>query len=75
MFNTLVVSLLNNVGQGVGSGGGAGGAAAPAGTQQDDAIQIVAHIALCFDNRQVNGPLLVFPTHRVKLINYIRTTP
>jgi hypothetical protein len=58
-----VFSLLNNVGQGgVGAGGGAGGAAAPAGTQ--DAIQIVAQIALCLDNRQVNGPLPVFPTHR-----------
>jgi hypothetical protein len=53
-----VVSL-NNAGQGGGGGaggaaGGAGGAAGGAvvpGTQ--DAIQIVAQAALCFDNRQV----------------------
>ncbi|GJM88342.1 hypothetical protein PR202_ga04395 [Eleusine coracana subsp. coracana] len=42
-------------GQGGGAGGGAGGAVVP-GTQ--DAIQIVAQAALCFDNRQViNGCL------------------
>ena len=52
LLNTLVVSL-NNAGQG-GAAGGAGGAAGGAvvpGTQ--DAIQIVAQAALCFDNRQV----------------------
>ena len=58
LLNTLVVSL-NNAGQGGGAGaggaaGGAGGAAGGAvvpGTQ--DAVQIVAQAALCFDNRQV----------------------
>ena len=52
LLNTLVVSL-NNAGQG-GAAGGAGGAAGGAvvpGTQ--DAVQIVAQAALCFDNRQV----------------------
>ena len=52
LLNTLVVSL-NNAAQG-GAAGGAGGAAGGAvvpGTQ--DAIQIVAQAALCFDNRQV----------------------
>jgi hypothetical protein len=39
---------MNNEGQ------GGGGAVVP-GTQ--DAIQIVARAALCFDNRQVNDPL------------------
>lgn len=68
MLNTFVVSL-NNAGQGGagGAAGGAGGAAAGAvvpGTQ--DAIQIVAQAALCFDNRQVNDPPPVFPVYRAK---------
>ena len=57
LWNTLVVSL-NNAGQGgAGAGGAAGGAGGAAGGAvvpgTQDAIQIVAQAALCFDNRQV----------------------
>lgn len=64
----LTLDVVDNAGQGggggagAGAGGAAGGAVVP-GTQ--DAIQIVAQAALCFDNRQV---LILLPAFQVKFI-------
>lgn len=77
LLNTLVVSL-NNAGQGGGGGAGAGAGAGAGGAGaggaaggavvpgSQDAIQILAQAALCFDNRPV---MIVSQSHLHSKLN------